>query len=145
LTLRDLTGPWGFGSLPPRLFVCENPAVVEAAADELGADCSPLVCTDGIPSLAALELIAGAADLGFPIHVRADLDPTGFVIVDTLRSVAPHATPWRFDVATYTTHFEIASDGATTPAVVHSRHGRDLHEEAILPILLADLRRGSEF
>jgi uncharacterized protein (TIGR02679 family) len=139
LTLRDLIGSWRFAPAPTRLCVCENPTVVEAAADELGAGCAPLVCTDGVPSLAALDLVAGAADLGIDIHVRADFDPTGFVIVDTLRSVAPAASTWRFDTDTYAAYFDLAPDGTTTAAQLRDRHGHDLHEEALLPSLLDDL------
>ncbi|WP_280274515.1 DUF2399 domain-containing protein [Nocardia wallacei] len=139
LTLRDMTGPWHFTPIPSRLYVCENPTIIEAAADELGADCPPLVCTDGIPSLAALDLIAGAAGQDITILVRADIDRAGFTITDTLQSVAPAATPWRFDINTYTTHFGIPADAATL-VEIHHRHGRDLHEEVLLPQLLDDLR-----
>src|SRR5260370_10245548 len=34
------------------LRVCENPAVLRAAAAELGPRCVPLACTEGIPSAA---------------------------------------------------------------------------------------------
>src|SRR5262249_56742562 len=63
LSLRSITGAW---SVPAgnRVFACENPTVLEAAADELGPDCPPLICTDGIPSLAALDLVAGLAAAG---------------------------------------------------------------------------------
>ena len=33
----------------PRIFVCENPAVLRRACAELGAACPPLVCTEGRP------------------------------------------------------------------------------------------------
>jgi uncharacterized protein (TIGR02679 family) len=54
---------------PPRLassatvYVCENPTVVAAAANRLGAACAPLVCLEGQPRTAArvlLGLLAGA-------------------------------------------------------------------------------------
>lgn len=48
LTLRSLAGTWT--ALAGEVFVCENPTVAEAAADRLGPNCSPLVCTDGIAS-----------------------------------------------------------------------------------------------
>jgi uncharacterized protein (TIGR02679 family) len=48
--------------------ICENPVVVAAAADELGARCQPLVCVGGQPSAAGwrlLELLAaGGAEFG---------------------------------------------------------------------------------
>jgi uncharacterized protein (TIGR02679 family) len=36
------------------VFVCENPNVVAIAADRLGGDCAPLVCTDGMPAAAPI-------------------------------------------------------------------------------------------
>lgn len=140
LTLRDLLGPWHFTPVPPAVFVCENPAVVEAAADTLGAECPPMVCTDGMPALAALDLLTGAAEAGILVRVRADIDAAGLIIVRTIQAAAPSAQPWRFDTATYTRHFGLAADADPWPAAVHTRHGHDLHEEAILPLLLADLR-----
>nr|WP_081635604.1 TIGR02679 domain-containing protein [Nocardia sp. BMG111209] len=137
LTLRDLLGPWHFQPPPPRIYVCENPTVVEAAADELGERCAPLICTDGVPALAALDLIAGAADAGIEVRVRADIDATGFVIVDAVRTAAPGAGLWRFDIATYTGYFG-AGEGDSLVGV-HGSVGRDLHEESVLGALLADL------
>ncbi|MBF6439264.1 DUF2399 domain-containing protein [Nocardia cyriacigeorgica] len=139
LTLRDMTGPWDFAPAPPRIYVCENPTVIEAAADELGPDCPPLICTDGVPSLAALDLLASAADREIAISVRADIDPAGFMIVETLRTVAPASELWRFDTVTYTTYSGIPPDHADLTEA-HRRHGRDVHEEAILDLLLDDLR-----
>ncbi|MQY20110.1 TIGR02679 domain-containing protein [Nocardia macrotermitis] len=139
LTLRDLLGPWSFDPVPDRLYVCENPTIVESAADELGPTCPPLICTDGVPALAALDLVAAAADHHIDIRVRADIDRTGLIIVSALRSVAPHVSPWRFDTHTYTTYFDLGTSESPL-AEIYERHGRDLHEEAILPQLLDDLR-----
>ncbi|MBH0776990.1 DUF2399 domain-containing protein [Nocardia bovistercoris] len=140
LTLRDLLTPWSFTHPPRTLFVCENPSVVEAAADELGDLCPPLVCTDGMPTLAALDLLSGAAEAGTAVRARADIDSAGFSILRTVRSVVPTARPWRFDTTTYASHFGLEGRTASWPADLHAEHGKDLHEEAILPLLLADLR-----
>ena len=40
-----------------RVRICENPVVVAAAADELGARCPPLVCVGGQPSAAVWRLL----------------------------------------------------------------------------------------
>lgn len=32
--------------------IVENPSIVRAAADAMGPDCPPLVCTEGVPSAA---------------------------------------------------------------------------------------------
>lgn len=143
LTLRDLLSPWCFAPVPPVLFVCENPTVVEAAADELGARCPPLVCTDGMPALAALDLLAGAAEAGVSVRVRADIDPAGLAIVRTVLSTVGDGELWRFDAETYCGHFGFEVRGSAEAADVYAVHGRDLHEEAILPLLLADLRAAS--
>ncbi|MGW4279927.1 DUF2399 domain-containing protein [Nocardia sp. NPDC004750] len=140
LTLRDLLGTWSFAPVPPVLFVCENPAVVEAAADELGENCPSLVCTDGMPALAALDLLAGAAEAGIDVRVRADIDSAGLIIVRTVQSVVATAQPWRFDAQTYSSHFGLETCADTWPADLHAQYSKDLHEEAILPLLLADLR-----
>lgn len=140
LTLRDMLGVWIFQPTPAVLFVCENPTVVEAAADELGPRCPPLVCTDGIPSLAALDLVAGAAESGIDIRGRADVDRAGFVVVSTVESAAPGMTPWRFDAATYGEYFDMPVPDGRDLRGCWEQHGRDLHEEAILEVLLDDLR-----
>jgi uncharacterized protein (TIGR02679 family) len=148
LSLRSLNGTW---SVPPatRVFVCENPTVLESAADELGPECPALICTDGMPSNAALDLVAGLAAATDKITVRADIDEAGFVVVDQLLSAAPAATTWRYDAGTYADHLSLAPEGATA----HLRTDRDplrdlyaehrvpLHEEALLTTLLEDLSR----
>jgi uncharacterized protein (TIGR02679 family) len=153
LTLRSLSGTWSM--VPGTVFVCENATVVEAAADVLGARCAPLVCTDGIASTAALELVAGLAEAGCAIRVRADFDPAGFTIFEQVRSVAPTARPWRFDVATYHAATGIEADTAVGAAeqagaagdglprlrAAYGRHGVSVHEERLLGDLLNDLTR----
>ncbi|MFE1596853.1 DUF2399 domain-containing protein [Nocardia sp. NPDC058705] len=122
-----------------QLFVCEHPTVVEAAADELGTRCPPLVCTDGVPALAALDLIAGVDESRTAVRVRADFDPTGFMIVSMVKSAAPYAEAWRFDTSTYTTYFGIDVEPGASAVEVRKSFGKDLHEEVLLPLLLADL------
>ena len=59
LTLRELSRvQMDFGGTR-EAFVCENPAVVAAAAEALGSACRPVVCTEGVPSVAALRLLEG--------------------------------------------------------------------------------------
>ncbi|HWE89497.1 MAG TPA: DUF2399 domain-containing protein [Pseudonocardiaceae bacterium] len=148
LSLRSIVGSW---SVPvgTRVFVCENPTVVESAADELGARCPPLICTDGMPSNAALDLVAGLADVGCRIDFRADIDESGFVIVDQVRSAAgPAATAWRYDVTSYARHLgltDVASPAEAEDArlgqlrALYDRHRIPLHEESLLDDLLTDL------
>ncbi|QUQ64575.1 hypothetical protein JJ691_22950 [Kutzneria sp. CA-103260] len=146
LTLRSLAGTWT--ALAGEVFVCENPTVAEAAADRLGPNCPPLVCTDGIASGAALDLLAGLAAVGSTIRVRADFDPAGFTIADQVLSVAPGALSWRFDARTYADecglsgHRSTSGDLATalTELRVAYDHARTpVHEERVLALLLSDL------
>ena len=146
LTLRALSGRWTTSA--PTVFVCENPTVVEAAADTLGLACPPLVCTDGIASGAAVELLAGLAKAGSQLMLRADVDPAGFTIVEQVLTVAPTARLWRFDISTYagglgpTPSEPAPHQPAETLAqlrAAYRTHQLPLHEERILSTLLQDL------
>ena len=83
------------------VFVCENPAIVEAAAGLLGASSAPLVCTFGRPGLAAFRLLAGLAAAGVEVRVGADGDEVGRQIVADVCAAVPGASPWRMDSDTY--------------------------------------------
>lgn len=111
--LLDQAGPPD----PPlrEVFVCENPSVLETAADRLGDRCAPLICTFGRPSQAAHLLVRLLAESGSHLRVRADNDSAGRSFVQSLLATAPAAEPWRF-------HLD-------SPA----------YEEQILGDLLADL------
>jgi hypothetical protein len=103
--------------------VCENPAVVAAAADRLGDRCRPLVCTNGQPFGAARRLLTSLA-AGAELRVRAGDDPAGQQIVAHLCKLLPTATLWRYQRRTM--------DVETPPR----------YEEQELDTLLADLDRG---
>ncbi len=92
LTLRSLRGAWELAR-GAEVFVCENPTVLEAAADRHGAASRPLVCTFGFPSQATWELLTGLGDVR--CHVRADGDVVGWRIVNQLRDRLPGAFTWR--------------------------------------------------
>ena len=80
--------------------ICENPVVIAAAADELGARCRPLVCVGGQPSAAAwrlLELLtAGGAEFGY----HGDFDWGGVRIARTVRQRV-NWRPWWYDHQAY--------------------------------------------
>ncbi len=94
LTWRSLSGT--FGTEDPKVFVCENPSVLIAAADRLGMRGLPLVCTNGRPSAAAMRLLTGLAETGAILHIRADDDPAGQEIVSGIMKAIPSARLWRF-------------------------------------------------
>jgi uncharacterized protein (TIGR02679 family) len=68
----------------PRIFVCENPAVLRRACAELGAACPPLVCTEGRPSTAFHRLIAVAIGAGAELWYHGDFDWPGVAITADL-------------------------------------------------------------
>jgi uncharacterized protein (TIGR02679 family) len=97
LTARMLRPGW---TLSPGLLlnlvvrVCENPSVIEAAADTYGAACPPLVCTYGRPATAAWTLLRGLAAAGARIIVSADRDEAGQAIARDLMMGLPGAGTW---------------------------------------------------
>lgn len=146
LTLRQLVRD------PPalsarRVFVCENPAVVSAAADRLGAHCAPLVCTGGQPGVAAVHLLRELTDTGAELHYHGDFDWGGVRIANTVFARLT-AKPWRFETADYRAVADRGHPLSGTP--VAARWDRDLatamraaqvavEEEHVLDDLLADL------
>lgn len=114
LTARALSGTWAPSPALRVARVCENPTIAEAAADQLGPDCPPLVCTYGRPSTAAHTLLRRLHAAGVHLLVSADRDTAGHQITDELLRAYTGAEPWRPDLA-------------------------GLYEEERLPGLLADL------
>ena len=129
------------------VFVCENPAVLRAAADRLGAGCRPLVCTEGVPS-AAVHMLLRAAPGGTVIRWRNDFDWTGVRLTAAALARYPDAEPWRMSGEDY------RSAGGAGPALLgvpaatpwdpplHDamrQAGRAVMEERLLDRLLADL------
>ncbi|MER5929368.1 TIGR02679 family protein [Streptomyces sp. NPDC002054] len=99
LTLRQLI------RCPPAstadaIHVCENPAVLAAAADTHGQDCSPLVCLQGQPSAAALALLSHLHERGATVRYHGDFDWGGLRIASALLRRVPWL-PWRFTAAAY--------------------------------------------
>jgi uncharacterized protein (TIGR02679 family) len=151
-------GPLSTGSLntgPPRatpVWICENPVVVAAAADELGAECQPLVCVGGQPSAAGWRLLqlleAGGAEFAY----HGDFDWGGVRIACAVRHRIDWQ-PWRYDRQAYeataahplTPLKELAGEPAATPwdpelATAMRQRNVRIEEELTLDALLEDLR-----
>jgi uncharacterized protein (TIGR02679 family) len=153
VTLRQLVRhPPDWSALAGRMvFVCENPAIVAAAADRLGAACPPLVCTDGQPSGAVQALLRALADAGASLRFHADFDGGG-IRIGNLLVERFGARPWRMGAADY----EAAARGGGLPpgsmaeralwdpelAPAMARYGVAVHEERVVEGLLGDLRHG---
>ena len=130
-----------------RVFVCENPAVLRAAAARLGPRSAPLVCSEGVPSTACWRLL-GAAE-GADVLWRNDFDWAGLRIT----GAAAHrvaARPWRMGEADYAAALATGDSeplrGAPAPspwdpglAAALTSAGRSVMEERLVADLLADL------
>lgn len=135
-----------------QIFVCENPTVLAAAADELGVKAPPMVCTEGWPSTVTIELLETLAPAG-TFSVRADFDVQGVAIAGFVLDRALDAIPWRFTAKDYLTAIDqppgtgsVALNGIVAAASWDDRlaptmneHGVAVHEEALLGQLLGDL------
>jgi uncharacterized protein (TIGR02679 family) len=137
------------------VFVTENPSVLSAAAD-LAVHGSParVLCMSGTPSSIEVGAIARLADSRWRVAVRADFDPAGIAHVNAVLSSVPGAQPWRMAVADYLGSSSSEASGALAfDSFPEARWDADLasvirgkgsfaYEEALLPVLLDDLRRG---
>ncbi|WKD31781.1 TIGR02679 family protein [Streptomyces xanthophaeus] len=152
LTLRDLRALRL--SLPAGTLVriCENPRVVEAAADT--ACSQPLVCTSGSAATVVLTLLDALAAAGCRFAYHGDFDWPGIALAN--RVVHRYgAEPWRMGTEDYEALAARTRDrnvpqhpltGPPTPAdwdpalaPAMAGRGMALHEEATLDLLLADL------
>ncbi len=133
----------------PHLFVCENPAVLRAAAAELEDNCAPLICTEGQPSAACHRLLDRAKGV---VHWRGDFDWTG--LRTTAMAIDRYgAVPWRMGSADYLAALDgplVETEplkGAPAPSPwdasltsLMSDRGRAVMEERMIPELIGDLR-----
>ncbi|MFJ7204646.1 TIGR02679 family protein [Streptomyces sp. NPDC098789] len=136
---------------PPVVHICENPAVLSAAADTHGPDALPLVCLQGQPSAAALALLAHLHELGATFRYHGDFDWGGLRIATTLHQHVPWQ-PWRYSAVDYRAAVKAAHHaprpltGVVAPspwdldlAPALTEHGVRIEEEAVLDVLLRDL------
>ncbi len=148
LTLRELRaapGPWT--SAGEVVQVCENPQVVQAAA-ELGTT-APLLCLQGNPSTVGALLVERLLVEGAVVRYHGDFDWPGLAIAS--RVLARGAVPWRLSAADYLaalpgpgigvplTGSEVATPWDPDLQCALAADGRAVHEEAVLDALLADL------
>ncbi|SNS20752.1 TIGR02679 family protein [Rhodococcoides kyotonense] len=150
LTL-DMIGRGSLTNTAERIFVCENIAVVAAAARTLGSRSATLLCTDGQPSAALHKLLAGLAP-GTNLHWRNDFDWPGLQM--TSRAISRYdATPWRMDAESYRHALDarnseplkgFPTSSAWDPELATAMHesGRAVMEERSIPDLLRDLAPG---
>lgn len=128
--------------------ICENPAVMEAAAAELGAAGRPLICTEGQPGVAVMQLLTALHRERLPLRYHGDFDWGGIHIGNRMWKAFPQLIPWRFMASDYVGHqssrrldqqFVSAAWDPDLAGVMHD-HGLAVEEELVLGDLLADLR-----
>lgn len=147
LTL-DMIGRGALTNTADRIHVCENIAVVAAAARTLGGSSATIVCTDGQPSAAVHRLLHDRR-AETEILWRNDFDWPGLHM--TARAVERYgARPWRMDSDSYlqaldSRNSEPLKGFPTTsrwdPALSAAMHesGRAVMEERLIPDLVRDL------
>ena len=131
----------------PRIFVCENPAVLRRACAELGAACPPLVCTEGRPLTAFHRLVGLAVGAGAELWYHGDFDWPGIAIAaDVITRYG--GRPWRMSASDYRS---VASEGVGLkgepvnapwdPGLLEAMRvtGHAVYEETLGDQLLADL------
>ncbi len=150
VTLQQLTES-PLAATGTEVFVCENPAVLRAAATRWGSRSRPLVCSEGQPSAACGRLLSQIAGT---VHWRGDFDWTG--LRTTAAAVARYAAvPWRMSLADYegalrgdahsiTETEPLKGPPAPSPwepalATAMAARGRAVMEERLLAVLVGDL------
>jgi uncharacterized protein (TIGR02679 family) len=135
-----------FPSTLVRVFVCENPTVVAAAADRLGPRCAPLVCTDGQPKTAFRTLAGQLASSGVILHYHGDFDWPGIQMANLV--IQRHdAQPWRMAPEDYLRGPSgpplegepVAASWSKALTAQMRNRGSAVQEEHVLPELLGDL------
>ena len=135
------------------IYVCENPNLLAIAADKLGVNCAPMVCTEGMPAAAQRTILQRLAIAGGRLRYHGDFDWPGLRIANhVLREFG--ALPWRFDTKDYLAAVARAPrpgfalsglevyaswDEALTAAM--RTHGLSIAEESVAEELLQDLAR----
>ncbi|MGI8801866.1 MAG: TIGR02679 family protein [Solirubrobacteraceae bacterium] len=157
LTLRQLVRDpplWAESSAGAPVHICENPVIVALAADHLGADCPPLVCTNGQPRAATMLLLRSLAASGAALLHHGDYDWGGLHIANLLHARLP-VTPWLFDSESYLRAVSVprpASPLTGSPVAARwdpllagamARAGRRIEEELVADELVAALARAA--
>jgi len=134
----------------PRVFVCENPSVLRAAARECGASCAAIVCTEGMPSAACRRLFDVARSGGAELLYHGDFGAGG-VRIGNLVIGDEGARPWRFGAADYRRAIEAGAagtrikgdvpDAVWDPRLAEELRatGIEIHEEQVIDDLVADV------
>jgi uncharacterized protein (TIGR02679 family) len=130
-----------------RVWVCENPQVLQVMARQRVRDV--VVCTAGNPASAGWMLLRRILADGGQLAYHGDFDWAGVAIAG--RIIASGARPWRMEASDYAAAIPRAGGHLLTGPPVPTpwdpqlamrmrHHGVAVHEEALLHVLLSDLR-----
>lgn len=130
-----------------RVWVCENPQVLQVMARQRVRDV--VVCTAGNPASAGWMLLRRVLAGGGQVVYHGDFDWAGVAIAG--RIIASGAHPWRMEASDYAAAIPRAGGQLLTGSpvatpwdpqlAIHMRHhGVAVHEEALLDVLLSDMR-----
>jgi len=118
ITLRELSQDKEFVITNARIYVCENPTVVSAAAAELSCHSAALLCVEGWPSVAMQRLLDLAVHSSTVVKCHGDFDWDGLRIIDRLGG-RYRAHPWRMSSRDYVGALQ---NGAETRALTGRPH-----------------------
>jgi uncharacterized protein (TIGR02679 family) len=150
LTLRMLLrDPPAWDVSGRRVYICENPSMLSIAADQLGVDCAPLICTNGMPAAAQQTLLRQLIRRGASLAYHGDFDWAGIRIGNFMMREL-QASTWRFSVQDYVAACAgsgMLPDGQRVDAIWDAvqlseamcTQRKSIHEEAVWEVLVGDL------
>lgn len=154
LTLTNMSGINEASSPSGRAYLVENQMVFSQLCDQAASFHSPLICTSGQPTVAAVRLLDMLAASGTELYYAGDFDGKGLTIaLQLLRRYPDHLHLWHMGEADYIkcrSDREMSKDSlallqnctSTILAPVAEavrRSGRAGYQELLLHDLLADL------
>ena len=102
LSLANLSGLTGARSPSGKVYIVENEMVFTQLCDHVSQFHSPLICTSGQPSVAALRLLDLLAREGTQLFYSGDFDGKGLSIAAQLCVRYPTLLkPWHMEIADY--------------------------------------------
>ena len=131
---------------PGDIYICENPAIVQAAAVRIRKPKAPLICIEGQPGQAAQKLLSALQKNGAMLWYHGDFDWPGVKIANfVMRQYGAKA--WRMEARDYLAAnpgIHLAGEPATpiwsqALGQAMERRGLAIHEETVSDDLLRDL------
>lgn len=100
VTLQMLHAESWQWTTPSVVWVCENQTILGVAARRLRGRCPPMVCVQGMLSVAARRLLTSMTESGIELRYHGDFDKGGLWIANIVIGELG-ARPWRMTAADY--------------------------------------------